>query len=91
MDIEKLRADTPACQGLIHLDNAGSSFMPNPVVEALIGHIEREAAVGGYLAARERAEDQEAVYGSLARLICAAASESAFMGSATDAWSSGWW
>ena len=60
--------------------------MPNPVVKALIGHIEREAAMGGYLAARERAEDQEAVYGSLARLIGAATSEIAFMGSATDAW-----
>lgn len=86
MDIEQLRADTPACRELVHLDNAGSSFMPNPVVDALIGHIEREAAIGGYLAARERAADQEAVYGSIARLIGAAPSEVAFMGSATDAW-----
>ena len=86
MDIEQLRADTPACREFIHLDNAGSSFMPKPVVETLIGHIEREAAVGGYLAARERAEDQEAVYGSIAGLIGAEASEIAFMGSATDAW-----
>jgi selenocysteine lyase/cysteine desulfurase len=86
MDIAKLRADTPACRQLIHLDNAGSSFMPKPVVEIMIRHLEREAATGGYLAESERAGEQQAVYESIARLLGAEAPEIAFMGSATDAW-----
>ncbi|MFJ6672620.1 aminotransferase class V-fold PLP-dependent enzyme [Actinosynnema sp. NPDC091369] len=70
----------------IFLDSAGSSLPPREVLDEVIGHLRREAEVGGYVAARERADDLEAGYGVFAELLGARPDEVAFTDSATRAW-----
>ncbi|WP_238598448.1 aminotransferase class V-fold PLP-dependent enzyme [Saccharothrix sp. ALI-22-I] len=70
----------------IFLDSAGSSLPPREVLDEVIGHLRREAEIGGYVAARERAEDLEAGYGVFAELLGASPDEIAFTDSATRSW-----
>lgn len=86
IDLAAVRADTPGCHDRVFLDSAGSSLPPEPVVAEMIAHLRREAEVGGYRAAEERAEDLEAGYGTLAELLGCAADEVAFTDSATRSW-----
>lgn len=67
--IRRWRRDTPGCEGRIHLNNAGAALMPAPVLEAIQGHLELEAQIGGYEAAAEAAGRVREVYGLLERLI----------------------
>lgn len=71
---------------LIFLDSAGSSIPPAPVVDEVVGHLRREAEIGGYRAAAERQDDLEAGYGVLAELFGCLPSEVAFTDSATRSW-----
>ncbi|GAB2657544.1 aminotransferase class V-fold PLP-dependent enzyme [Prescottella soli] len=87
LDLERLRRDTPGCLERVFLDSAGSSLPPQPVLATVIGHLRREAEVGGYVAAAERADDLAAVRVSLAELIGAEPQDIALMDSATRAWS----
>ncbi len=48
IDIQRARQETPSCTNIIHFNNAGSSLMPQPVVDATIGHLQLEAQIGGY-------------------------------------------
>jgi selenocysteine lyase/cysteine desulfurase len=84
--IARFRADTPGVARRNHLNNCGAALMPRPVIDAIQGHIELEAAIGGYEAAEQRAAECEAVYASVARLIGAEAREVALMENATLAW-----
>ncbi|MFD7653499.1 aminotransferase class V-fold PLP-dependent enzyme [Actinosynnema sp. NPDC059797] len=68
------------------LDSAGSSLPPPEVLDEVVGHLRREAEVGGYVAARERADDLAAGYGVLAELLGAEPDEIAFTDSATRSW-----
>ena len=86
LDIEKARRETPGCHGRIHLNNAGASLMPQPVIEAVKHHIDLEARIGGYEAGHQIADQHDAVYTSIARLIGAEASEIALFENATAAW-----
>ncbi|WP_437998385.1 aminotransferase class V-fold PLP-dependent enzyme [Sorangium sp. So ce185] len=86
MDIAALRRDTPACASVLHFNNAGSSLPPAAVVDTVVEHLRREAAIGGYEAEAEAGERLAAVYGSVARLIGAAPDEIALVENATRAW-----
>ncbi|WP_437833048.1 aminotransferase class V-fold PLP-dependent enzyme [Sorangium sp. So ce1153] len=86
MDIAALRRDTPACASFVHFNNAGASLPPAVVVDTVVEHLRREAAVGGYEAQAEAAARLEAVYGSVARLIGAEPGEIALIENATRAW-----
>lgn len=86
MNIEAFRQDTPGCTGRIHLNNAGSSLSPLPVLTAVTDYLKLESELGGYEAEIASAEALEAVYGSLARLIGAKPSEIAITQNATRAW-----
>ncbi|WP_438017206.1 aminotransferase class V-fold PLP-dependent enzyme [Sorangium sp. So ce315] len=86
MDIAALRRDTPACADVVHFNNAGAALPPTVVVDTVVDHLRREAAIGGYEAEAEAGARLEAVYGSVARLIGAGPDEIALVESATRAW-----
>ncbi|MGB3771251.1 MAG: aminotransferase class V-fold PLP-dependent enzyme [Rhodococcus sp. (in: high G+C Gram-positive bacteria)] len=85
-ELALVRADTPAADTGVFLDSAGSSLPPRQVVDTVVGHLRREAEIGGYRAARERADDVAAVRHSVGRLIGAPAETIALSDSATRAW-----
>lgn len=85
--LAQIRADTPGLKSATHLLAAGSSLMPQPVVDAVIEHTKLEAQYGGYAAYDMRAEELGRVYSLVARHIGASASEVAITENATLAWS----
>jgi selenocysteine lyase/cysteine desulfurase len=85
--LDRWRRETPGCRERIHLNNAGAALMPRPVIDALTGHLAREAAIGGYEAADEAAPRVRETYELVARLIGAAAHNIALVGNATVAFS----
>lgn len=89
LDVARLREDTPGCARVLHLNNAGAALPPAPVLDAVIGHLKREAEIGGYEAADEAEPRLRAVHASIARLINAAPDEIALAESATQAWTLG--
>ena len=86
IDVARVRAETPGCRTVIHLNNAGAALQPQPVLEAVLGHLRLEAEIGGYEAADRAQAALESVYGSIARLINAAPEEIALVENATRAW-----
>ena len=86
IDLERIRRETPAASRCVYLHNAGAALMPLPVVEAMKGHIDLEAEIGGYPAAAREAARHGAVYASIARLLNAAPDEIAITENATVAW-----
>jgi cysteine desulfurase / selenocysteine lyase len=86
MDLDRIRADTPALSRLTFLASAGSSLPPRPVLDATIDHLRLEAEIGGYAAADRARDRHQAVYRAIARMIGAAPDEIALTESATRAW-----
>lgn len=86
MDIGGLRADTPGCANVAHLNNAGAALPPRPVIEAVAEHFALESTIGGYEAAERNAVAVERFYDAVARLIGARADEIAYVENATRAW-----
>jgi cysteine desulfurase / selenocysteine lyase len=86
IDVDRARAETPGCEHVVHLNNAGSALMPQPVLDAVVGHLELEARIGGYEAHDSNAVAIDRFYGATADLINAAPEEIAFVSSATRGW-----
>jgi cysteine desulfurase/selenocysteine lyase len=86
IDIDRLRADTPGTDNVIHLNNAGASLMPRPVIDAIHRYLDHEIGFGGYEAHRAFYNELDLVYSSLGALIGAASAEIAINDSATRAW-----
>jgi selenocysteine lyase/cysteine desulfurase len=86
IDLDRIRADTPGVDTVAHFNNAGSALMPRPVLDAVIGHLELEARIGGYEAVDAAAEAVERPYDAIARLLNCDREEIALMESATRAW-----
>jgi cysteine desulfurase / selenocysteine lyase len=87
IDVARARADTPGCaDDRIHLNAAGSSLPPQPVLDAVIEHLELEARLGGYEAEDAAAGRLDAAYPALARLLGCERDEVAIVENATRAW-----
>ena len=83
MDVDRLRSETPGCRERVHLNNAGTALMPQPVLHAIQEHITLESMIGGYEAADARREALQEAYQSVARLLGTRPANVAFTESAT--------
>jgi selenocysteine lyase/cysteine desulfurase len=91
IDVDRARADTPGCELVVHLNHAGTSLAPRPVLDAQIEWLEAEALSGGYELAADRSADNQATYDEVAALIGAHADEIALVENATFAWHQAFW
>ncbi len=85
-EIAAVRAETPACDSLIHFNNAGASLMPKPVHQSVLDHLNLEFTIGGYEAHAQAATQMNAFYEAFARLLNASTDEIAYVENATRAW-----
>ncbi|GMV03781.1 MAG: aminotransferase class V [Gemmatimonadota bacterium] len=85
MDLTRLRAETPGCTHRIHLNNAGASLMPEPVLAAVRDHLDLESRIGGYEAAAEAAPLIARAYAAVADLLGTSSGNVAFTEHATAA------
>jgi len=86
IDVASVRADTPGCENVLHLNNAGASLPPAIVVERVKAHLDLEAEIGGYEAADRIGDEYERVYRNIAKMLGCAVGEIALVESATRAW-----
>ena len=86
LDVEAARALTPGCEQVLHLNHAGASLLPQPVLDAVIDHLQLEARIGGYEAEAAAAPQIERTYGAIGELLGAAPTDIALTDSATTAW-----
>ena len=86
--LTRLRRDTPACEALLHFNNAGSALMPDPVFSVLTDYLEAERRQGGYEAEAALAPQIDRFYTGFAALLGVQADEIAFAESAPRAWDS---
>jgi cysteine desulfurase / selenocysteine lyase len=86
LDVQKAREQTPGCQHVLHLNNAGASLIPHPVIDAVNSHFKLEVEQGGYEASALAESKIQNFYLAASRLIDCHPSEIAFIESATRAW-----
>jgi selenocysteine lyase/cysteine desulfurase len=67
--LARWRADTPGCDRLVHLNNAGAALVPRQVRDAVAEHLGLEERLGSYEAADARFEEIEASYDAVADLL----------------------
>ena len=85
-DIARFREETDGVKNVIHLNNAGASLPSNAVRDGVIEFLLEEATVGGYEIMASRAQELDAAYLSIARLLNAQKEEIAIVENATAAW-----
>ena len=86
IDLTTVRADTPACENLLHFNNAGASLIPQPVYEAVINHLALEQRIGAYEAEDAASETLEDFYDAIAKMLSCEPDEIAYVENATRAW-----
>lgn len=86
LDLARIRAETPGCARVLHLNAAGSSLPSRRTLDATLDHLKLEAEIGGYEAADQARDTLDGFYPSVARLIGADESEIGFVENATRAW-----
>ena len=84
-DLAQWRADTPGCEHVNHLNNAGAGLAPRPVLQAIVDYVQREAISGAYESADDSADAVRDAYEHVARLIGAQSRNIAIVENATVA------
>jgi selenocysteine lyase/cysteine desulfurase len=85
-DLARWRAETPGCEHLVHLNNAGAALVPRAVRDAIDAHLDLEERLGGYEAAEDQAAQLHAAYDSVACLLGARARNIAVVQNSTVAY-----
>jgi selenocysteine lyase/cysteine desulfurase len=85
-DIDRLRAETPGADRVLHLNHAGASLAPQSVLDTVTEHLLLEAEIGAMEAGIATADRLAAVYRDAATLIGAAPDEIAVAGGNADGW-----
>jgi cysteine desulfurase / selenocysteine lyase len=91
IDVDRARADTPGCELVVHLNHAGTSLAPRPVLDAQVEWLKAEALTGAYELAADREADRRATYDEVAALVGAHSDEIALVENATFAWHQAFW
>lgn len=86
-DLDRARAETPGVKHVVHLNNAGASLVPQPVLDVMTTYLLLESRVGPYEAAERSQEAIDNAHAALASLLNCARQEIAILDSATRAWS----
>eukprot|EP00210_Caulerpa_lentillifera_P000913 g883.t1 len=86
LSLTQLRAETPGCKRVTHLNNAGCSLPCKRVLEATQTYYKTEALYGGYEAIDLHSTELQKPYVKLSKLINCAEEELAIVSSATSAW-----
>ncbi|MBV8392487.1 MAG: aminotransferase class V-fold PLP-dependent enzyme [Alphaproteobacteria bacterium] len=86
LDLARLRAETPGCANVLHLNAAGAALVSQRTLDTTIGHLRLEAEIGGYEAADVARDRLNGFYPSVATLIGAEPGEIAFVENATRGW-----
>lgn len=86
MDLARLRTETPGIDRVLHFNHAGGSLPPQPVLDTVLAHLQREAVSGPIEAGIAATPALEEARAEAAALIGAEAPEIAFTGSATQGW-----
>ena len=86
IDLPLARSLTPGCEHVVHFNNAGSSLMPRPVLDAVKEHLDLEARIGGYEAAALATLKWERAYDAIATMLNCTREEVALMENASRAW-----
>jgi selenocysteine lyase/cysteine desulfurase len=68
-DLLRWRAETPGCDQVVHLNNAGAALVPQPVRDAVRAHLDLEDRIGGYEAAEAEVASLRATYQAVGRLL----------------------
>jgi selenocysteine lyase/cysteine desulfurase len=87
--LARWRAETPACERLVHLNNAGAALVPRVVRDAIAAHLDLEERLGGYEAAEDQRETIRDAYAGVARLLGAKARNIGLVQNSTVAFAQG--
>lgn len=84
LNIEKLRADTPGTQAVIHFNNAGCSLPTKDSIDIITEYLQLEATLGGYEVKNKYENIINEFYTEAAQLINSSDDEIAIVGNASD-------
>ncbi|MEM6632618.1 MAG: aminotransferase class V-fold PLP-dependent enzyme [Bacteroidota bacterium] len=85
-EISHFRYETPGCDQVIHLNNAGAGLMSLPVLQAMQYHLQKEAEIGAYEAANWARDSIDDSYTQVARYLGCQDRNIAMVQSSTDAY-----
>lgn len=91
IDVAAARRETPGCQGVAHLNNAGAGLPTQATLNVVHGYLKLEAALGGYEAHDAAAAAFGSVRSSAARLVNATPEEIALTTSDSHAFTKAFW
>lgn len=86
IDVARLRAETPGCSRVIHLNNAAASLMPQPVLSTVTEYLQQEALEGPMEVVERSREPLDQFYHDAARMLGCEPDEVAITGSSSQAW-----